>query len=110
MTLGRYDIPATRVDLVPLTLSLIVLPVFLDILSTWLERYQRYGDLDACTFNVECTFPVGPLADVGRAVTCSCYVFHGRNVAVAAICSTLQTYYQTCSSFSLLKKRLTCFI
>ena len=77
MTLGDFDIPHTRVDFIPLILTLIVLPVFLDILSTRVEQYRVFGQLDACTFNTECSFPVGPFADIGRALTCSSYAFMG---------------------------------
>ena len=77
VTVGDYDIPHTRVDFIPVILTLIVLPVFLDILSTRVERYQKFGELDACTFNIECSFPFGPFPDIGRAVTCSSYTLMG---------------------------------
>ena len=77
MQSSDFDIPHTRVDFIPIILTLIVLPVFLDILSTRLEQYNKFGQLDTCTFNIECSFPVGPFPDIGRAATCSAYFFMG---------------------------------
>ena len=77
MTIAGFEIPHTRVDFIPLIIALIILPVFLNILSTRMDGYHKYGKLDVCQYNMECSFPVGYLPDVGRAVTSLSYVFMG---------------------------------
>ena len=43
-----------------------------------------FGDLDTCHFHVECAFPVGYIADAGRAVTNLSYMFTGFTLLLLA--------------------------
>ena len=76
-TVSVSDIPRTNVQLVPVVIALIVLPFFCDVLSSRMEQYRKFGDLDQCLYNVECSFPIGPLPDVGRVASNLCYIAVG---------------------------------
>ena len=99
MTIAGFEIPHTRVDFIPLIISLIIVPVFLDVLSNKMDQYHKYGMLDACQYNMECSFPVGYLPDVGRAVTSLTYVFVGFTLLLLVFAHHRRASLQNVSDF-----------